>query len=73
MNEGESEKISDLFTQLSAQADVIVRGIIELIYFMRGSLQYADAMMMSPYERSMALEFVNKRLESEAKKINPIY
>ena len=73
MNEGDSDKISELFTQMAAQADMIVHGVIELIYFMRGSLQYTEAMMMSPYERSMTLEFVNKRLETEAKKTNPVY
>lgn len=47
--------------------------IIQLVYFMRGSVQYRDMMNMTLIERQAISEFIEKRLEAESKKMYPIY
>lgn len=62
-----------MFAVLAGQSDQIIKSIIELTYYMRGAVSYHDAMLMSPYERQEILDFINKRLEQEAKKSFPVY
>ena len=40
---------------------------------MRGSISYNDFMFMTYVEREAVSDFLEKRLESESKKSNPIY
>ena len=70
---GDEQQISKVLITLAAQSKQIIKSIIELIYFMRGSLSYEEAMAMSPFERIEVSEFVNKRLEQEGKKSFPVY
>lgn len=50
-----------------------MEGIFNLVYFYRGSIQYADAMWMSAYERNGARDFLDEHLKKELKKPNPNY
>ena len=50
-----------------------IKELIQLVYFMRGSIQY-DAMKELTYvERQEVSEFIEKRLKDEAKKMYPVY
>lgn len=40
---------------------------------MRGSVQYKDMMNLTLFERESISEFVEKRIEAEAKKMYPVY
>ncbi|MGZ8924648.1 MAG: hypothetical protein ACXW2E_02070 [Nitrososphaeraceae archaeon] len=51
----------------------ILRSIIQLVYFMRGSIQYKDMLNMSLVEREEVGDFIEKRIEQESKKMYPIY
>jgi hypothetical protein len=51
----------------------LIKGIIQLVYFMRGSIQYHDMMNLSYAERDMVNDFINQRLEQEGKKMYPNY
>lgn len=42
--------------------------IVELTYFMRGSIQYHDMLHMSIPERNAISEFISSHLERELKK-----
>ena len=62
-----------MFVQMSAERKRIIQSIIQLVYFMRGSIQYHDMINMSLVERDSVEEFIEKRLEQEAKKMYPQY
>jgi hypothetical protein len=44
-----------------------------MIYFMRGSVQYTEAMYMTYPERRIIDNFLKKRFEQESKRPTPIY
>ncbi len=46
----------------------LLQEVVQLVYFMRGSIQYDAMMHMTPAERSIVQEFVRERLDNEAKK-----
>ena len=54
-------------------SEALIRSVIELVYFMRGSVQYDDMMWRTPFERDMFAEFIKDRMEKEAKKDFPVY
>ena len=46
---------------------------MQIVYFMRGGIQYDDIMWRTPFERGIMEEFVMKRLEIESKSMHPVY
>jgi hypothetical protein len=62
-----------MFARLGEEASNIVKHIIELVYFMRGSISYTEMMNSTPGERHLIEEFLNKRLEAEKKNPHPTY
>lgn len=51
----------------------ILKSIIQLVYFMRGSIQYGDMMNMAAVERQAVAQFIESRLEAESEKMYPVY
>jgi len=51
----------------------IIENIINLVYFMRGSISYNEMMLLSVDERIMVGRFINARLEQEKDHSNPVY
>lgn len=51
----------------------IIKNIIQLVYFMRGSIQYRDMLNMSLVEREFVSDFIEKRIEDESKKMYQNY
>lgn len=51
----------------------LLKEVISLVYFMRGSIQYRDMMTMTPVEREMISDFIKDRLEQESNKTYPVY
>jgi hypothetical protein len=62
-----------MFSSMVNDRRRIIKSIIQLVYFMRGAVQYETMMSMSSFERSMVSEFVEDRLEVESKKMYPQY
>lgn len=62
-----------MFKDLEGQTDNIISNCIELTYFMRGAIQYDDMMALTPKERKLVAAFLDKRMEIEGKKKNPVY
>ncbi len=62
-----------MFNMLKNASKGILQEVIELVYFMRGSIQYDDMMYRTPGERGLISDFIEQRLKSESKKSNPIY
>jgi hypothetical protein len=62
-----------MFDDLEGQKSTIVSQCIELVYFMRGAIQYDTFLEMTPFERKLVNEFLKRRMEIEGKRQNPIY
>ena len=63
-----------MFGRLRSDGRRIIESVVELAYFMRGSMSYEDILLrMSFAERDIAETFIRKRLEAESKKPNPVY
>jgi hypothetical protein len=46
---------------------------MDLVYYMRGALQYHDALQLSPMERQIGFDYINKRLEQASKMQYPVF
>jgi hypothetical protein len=46
---------------------------MDLSYFMRGAISYHDALLLSPAERQIGFDYVNRRLEIAGKMQNPVF
>lgn len=44
-----------------------------MAYFMRGAIQYDDFKELTPTERKLISEFLEKRMETEGKRLHPVY
>lgn len=62
-----------MFSGMTNERRRIITSIIQLVYFMRGSIQYRDMLDMTAFERDSVMEFIEKRLETESKKMYPVY
>lgn len=62
-----------MFRDLDQSVRNLIEGVVQIVYFMRGSVQYDDIMFRTPFERQVMEEFISKRLEAESKKSFPIY
>lgn len=70
---GSNEDIIAMFNQFRNDVSMTIKSIIQLVYFMRGSVGYNDMMNMTHMEREMISEFINERLEQESKRMYPVY
>lgn len=73
LRSGELERSQALITQLGAEIKSIIQSCLELSWYSRGAWSYHTVLQMTAGERDIASDFINKRLEQEAKKHNPVY
>ena len=62
-----------MFARLQRESKQLIDSVVTLIYFMRGSLSYTEAMNMSQSERTIVSSFVEKRLDAEKNSPHPVY
>ena len=62
-----------MFRRMTNERQRIISSVIQLVYFMRGAVQYKDMMHLTTFEREAMAEFIEKRIEIEGKKMYPIY
>lgn len=62
-----------MFNRMNSERQRIIKSIIQLVYFMRGSIQYSHMLNMSLIEREEVSSFIEKRLKDESEKMYPIY
>lgn len=67
------EDASKLLAQLGAEIRMLIRSCLELSWYSRGAWSYETVLNMSSGERDIATDFINKRLEGQAKAHYPIY
>lgn len=58
---------------LRRDIDNIITTIIDLVYFMRGSIGYEEMIRRTVGERQRIMEFIEKRLKQESKRDFPNY
>ena len=51
----------------------LLQAAFEISYYSRGAWQYEQVLKMSPLERDIAVDFINKRLEIAKKSSHPIF
>lgn len=70
---GSQQDIINMFNQFRGDVRNSIQSVIQLVYFMRGSVSYNEMMNMTHMEREMIGDFVSDRLEQESKRMNPVY
>lgn len=70
---GDSSRIADMINSMALDVRNLLKTAIEIAYFSRGSIPYNDVLNMSPLERDLAIEFINKRLDIAGKSPFPVY
>lgn len=70
---GSQQEIIDMFNAMRKDVNGILKSIITLVYFMRGSISYNDMMNMTYVERELVNDFISERLEQESKRMHPVY
>lgn len=62
-----------MFNRMRMETRGLLKEVIELVYFMRGSIQYNDMMTMTPVERELIGDFIKGRLDQERENPSPVY
>ena len=62
-----------MLADLEGQSKAIISSCIEIVYFMRGAIQYEEFMEITPMERKLFSHFLEKRMEMEGKRMHPVY
>jgi len=62
-----------MFGQLGSDISSLIDEAIQLSYFMRGAISYEDMLRRTPGERQRISSFIERRLDGESKKMNPVY
>ena len=73
LRQGSPDDIRNMFNRMRKETRDLIKEIVQLVYFMRGSIQYDDMMMMTPGEREIVGDFIKSRLEQESAKMYPVY
>lgn len=62
-----------MIRSLAIEVRNLLKQAIEVSWYSRGSIQYGQALLMSPLERDLVIEFVSNRLEAQKKSMYPVY
>ena len=74
MKLGSPERIQEMLKNLQNEVELLVENIIDMSYFMRGSMSYESILLTMSYaERQLVAKFLKKRLEQESKSPRPVY
>lgn len=70
---GESSRIAEMINSMGIDVRNLLKSAVEIAYFSRGSIQYQDVLRMTPLERDITVEFINKRLDAAGKMPFPVF
>lgn len=62
-----------MINSLAIDTRNLLKAAFEISYFSRGAWAYESVLQMSPLERDLAVEFINKRLEAASKSQFPVF
>lgn len=58
---------------LQDEAKTLIDALVATAYWMRGGVTYSELMNLSYGQRQRIESFIDKRLETESKRLNPSY
>ena len=70
---GEASRQAEMINALALDTRNLLKAAFEISWFSRGAWSYDLVLQMSPLERDLAIEFINKRLEAASKSQAPVY
>lgn len=73
LKHGSPQDIRSMFNRMRTEVRGLLKEIISLVYYMRGSIQYEDMIMRTPVERELIHDFIDERFEQEKKNPYPVY
>ena len=62
-----------MFTALKRSTETIIDNVIQIAYYMRGSVQYDSLMWKTPGERERMTKFIAERLKEQSKSLSPVF
>jgi hypothetical protein len=69
----EAEDIKEFTDSLERQAKALKEEIVRICWWMRGSISYTEAHMLSPQDRDLIGKLISENLEASKKVGQPIY
>jgi hypothetical protein len=69
----DSERMLGWFKQLDSQSKALKEEVLRLCWYMRGSLSYDDAMLLSLDERNMIGKLIKDNLDTTKKSGMPFF
>lgn len=73
LQRGSHDEIIKMFGRMRNDVNGLIHSLLQLVYYMRGGIQYNDIFWITYSERQMMQTFIDKRLEMESTKPFPIY
>lgn len=70
---GDGDRTGEMINSMAIDVRNLLKAAIEIAYYSRGSIQYDKVLEMTPLERDLVVEFINKRLEAASKSPFPVY
>lgn len=70
---GDGGRTVEMINSMALDVRNLLKSAFEIAYYSRGSVQYDKVLEMTPLERDLAVEFINKRLEAAGKSAFPVY
>jgi len=68
-----NEEIQELIQRMGKQADSLREEVLRMIWYMRGSVSYSEAMQMSSKEREIISGIIKENLETTKKSKLPFF
>jgi hypothetical protein len=62
-----------MFNEFRSDVNSTLKTLVQLVYYMRGSISYNDMLNMTFSEREIVNDFITERLEQESKRMHPVY
>lgn len=62
-----------MFAHMKTEVRNILMECIDITYFMRGGIQYADLLQRTPNERELMKAYLDDRLDQERGRMHPNY
>jgi hypothetical protein len=66
-------EIGQLMRRLGQEVESLVDNCLQLSWYSRGGWPYHTVLKMTAGERDLAFNFINKRMEAQAKSSYPVY
>lgn len=70
---GDAEKINHMFGRLQTEQRALIRQCFELAWYMRGGATYDQIMQMTPVEKEIMNEWIEKHMKDIEKHNYPVY